>query len=283
MKESHQYTIRKKNYHEDINKLRKHGILEFDTKKLNINDFKFQKEDKKTVFKEVKEFIERHEWLGKMSLYPTHIFTARFHGILSGVVIMDMPTAFSKMLGDDTKKMERLISRGACISWSPKNLASALISFSINWMVKNTDYRLFSAYSDPEAGELGTIYQACNFYYLGQKSGTKYKYKFNGKIVSDRYFRSRAFYKRIAKEINIKWLKDWQNGDRVLFNNIPDNIEQTIKNKSKEYQKNSQKIKVTPKHKYVFVKGKTKKETKKLRKKFLEKNKIYGYPKLRGN
>lgn len=46
-------------------------------------------------------------------------------------------------------------------------------------MVKNTQYRLFTAYSDTEAKELGTIYQACNFYYLGKKSGAGYQYKLN--------------------------------------------------------------------------------------------------------
>ena len=80
-----------------------------------------------------------------------------------------MPNAFSKLLGKNTNDLERLISRGACISWSPKNLGSAFLMWCLRWMVKNTDYRIFTAYSDPTARELGTIYQACNFYYLGQK------------------------------------------------------------------------------------------------------------------
>ena len=41
-------------------------------------------------------------------------------------------------------------------------------------------------------------------------------------------------------------------------------------------------IKVKPKGKYVFVLGKDKKETKALRRKFLELNKVYPYPKERG-
>ena len=45
--------------------------------------------------------------------------------------------------------------------------------FSIKWMAKNTPFRAFTAYSDPEAKELGTIYQACNFYYIGQSSGSQ--------------------------------------------------------------------------------------------------------------
>ena len=44
----------------------------------------------------------------------------------------------------------------------------------------------------------------------------------------------------------------------------------------------AKKIYFPSKHKYAFVLGKDKKETKQLRKKFLELNKIYQYPKERG-
>lgn len=155
-----QYDIRLNNLEEDLILA---GLTADDVNNLNIADFVLQHEEKEICYEEVKSFIERHEWLGRMSLYPTNIFTARYNGILAGVVIMDMPSVFSKMLGDETRKIERLISRGACISWSPKNLGSSLIMFAIKWMVKNTRFRLFVAYSDIEAKELGTIYQACNF------------------------------------------------------------------------------------------------------------------------
>lgn len=274
-----QYDIRLNNYNED---LLQSGLTQEEVSNLKVSDFTFSNENKDSVYKEVKEFIERHEWLGRVSLYPTHFFTARYKGILCGVVIIDMPAAFSKMLGDNTKKLERLISRGACISWSPKNLASSLISYSIKWMVSNTDYRLFTAYSDPEAKELGTIYQACNFYYLGKKSGTQYQFKIeSGRWVSDRYFRSRSVYKRIAKANNILWLDEYQNGDVVYFEKMPIEIATKIKQLSKEYQLSCEKRKVPQKHKYAYVLGKDNRETKELRKLFLERNKIFEYPKLR--
>jgi hypothetical protein len=43
-------------------------------------------------------------------------------------------------------------------------------------MVKNTDKRVFSGYSDPKANEVGIIYQACNFEYLGNNFGNYYFY-----------------------------------------------------------------------------------------------------------
>ena len=276
-----QYNIRINNFDDDV----KQAGLDIETiKSLRCDNFTFQQEEKSLIFKEVKAFIEKHEWLGRVSLYPTHFFTARYNGILAGVVIMDMPTSFSKLLGDNTKKMERLISRGACVSWSPKNLASKLIMFGINWMVKNTPYRIFTAYSDTEAKELGTIYQACNFYYLGKKSGAKYQFKNeNGRWVSDRYFRSRSVYKKLARNNSIIWDENWQEGDKVFFDKMPIDIADKIKILSKEYLASCEKKQIAQKHKYAYVLGKDRFETRNLRKLFESRNKTLPYPKERGN
>jgi hypothetical protein len=279
-----QYSIRLKNQESDLIET---NLTEEETKNLKVGDFTFHfisKEDKEMV-KLIKGFIEKHEWLGKMSNYPTHLFVAKYKDIIAGVVIMDMPNAFSKLLGDKTKKMERLISRGACISWSPKNLASALIMFSIKWMVKNTRYRVFTAYSDPEAKELGTIYQACNFHYLGQNSGANKQYKVDGKWVSDRYFRSRSVYKRISINNGIKWDDNWVDGDKILFDKIEPGIALEIRNLSKQYLQSCEVRKIPKKHKYVYFLGETKKETKSLKEEFKTLNpNLYNlpYPKERG-
>jgi len=279
-----QYEIRLKNFDEDV---KASGLSRLKLDDLSCSDFTFQHEKKDTIFAEVKQFIQRHEWLGRISLTPTHFFTARYQGILAGVVIMDMPAARSKMLGEDTIKLERLISRGACVSWSPKNLASSLISFSMKWMVENTDYRLFTAYSDPEAKELGTIYQACNFYYLGQKFGAKKQFQIeSGRWVSDRYFRSRSVYKRLAKKLGITWEKHWQGTsgtkDKIHFGLMPSEVAEMIKSASKKYQLSCPQRKLLPKHKYAFIGGRNKRERKLLRSLFESRNKIYPYPKVRG-
>lgn len=280
-----QYQIRKSNKEID---LIDSNLTEDDVKDIKVTDFTFEfvpKTDKTTV-NLIKNFITRHEWLGKISNYPTHFFVAKFRGILAGVVIMDMPNAFSKLLGDKTRKIERLISRGACISWSPKNLASALIMYSIKWMVKNTDYRVFTAYSDPEAKELGTIYQACNFIYLGQNSGGSKQYQLDtGKWVSDRYFRSRSVYKKLAINAGIKWKDEWVDGDRILFDKMDEETANKVKQLSKNYQNSCKKREVPKKHKYVYILGVNKKETRELRQEFekLNPNMVnVPYPKERG-
>lgn len=274
-----QYSIRLNNLETDLTD---YNLTLDDVKDLRVTDFTFEyvdKTDTKTV-KLIKSFIEKHEWLGRVSLYPTHYFITKYKDILAGVVIMDMPNAFSKILGDKTKTIERLISRGACISWSPKNLASSLIMFSIKWMVKNTKYRVFTAYSDPEAKELGTIYQACNFYYLGQNSGATKQYKIEtGRWVSDRYFRSRSVYKKLALNAGINVEANWFNGDSVCWDNIPKEISDNIRSLSKNYQNSCESRQLIKKHKYVYILGSNKKETKQLRDEFFILNKNLPYPK----
>jgi len=199
-------------------------------------------------------------------------------------MLFNMPNAFSKLLGDNTKELERLISRGACISWSPKNLGSSFLMYCLKWMVKNTEYRLFTAYSDPTAKELGTIYQACNFYYLGQKSGTTRRYinPYTGKMVSDRYFRQKTAYRKYANELGIEWQKDWQHNTGMNWHNVPNDVEAKLREFGKQKQKDSKFIEFPNKHKYAYVLGADKRETKRLRKLFKQRNKTYEYPKDRG-
>ncbi len=278
-----QYEIRLKNLEEDLTLA---NLTKEEAEKLTCQDFTFKEVSNKTEQQNLINFITKHEWLGNISQYSTHWFACYYKDILAGVLIFNMPNAFSKMLGEDTPKLERLLSRGACISWSPKNLASTFIMWAIKWMVTNTRYRMFTCYSDVQAGELGTIYQACNFYYLGNKFGTSTRYinPYTGKIVSDRFFRVRSAYKQYAKELGIVWQKNWTNerNTGMDWNNVPDNVEEKLRAMSKSKQLSATKVEFPFKHKYCYILGKDKRETRELRKRFLENNKVYEYPKERG-
>ena len=262
-----------------------HNMSDEDIANISLDDFVFKNITSKEDKAKATEFIKRYEWLGTIGSYPTHWFTAYYKGILSGVIIMSMPNAFSKLLGEETKNIERLIARGASASFCPKNLGSKFLMWCIKWMVDNTRYRLFTCYSDPQAKELGSIYQALNFFYLGQKSGTNIRCvnPYNPKsLITDRAFRARSFYKHYAKDLGIEWQKNWNNDQKILWDNIPDDIEKRLRDYSKEMYRKAEKIEFPPKHKYAFVLGRNKAETKALRKKFLGLNKTYPYPKERG-
>lgn len=281
---SWQYDIRLKKYDKDIIEL---GFSETDLKNMRVKDFDFAISDK-SDFEEIKQFIQRYEWLGTLPPYPTHYFTARYNGTLAGVLIYTMPNAFSKILGDNTKNLERLLARGASASWTPKNLASAFIAWSTNWLVMNTQYRLFTAYSDPMAKELGTVYQASNWLYLGQSSGSPFRYREPGskKWVSDRKFRNVASFKRYARENKIPWLDDYSIKRKMMWENMPEAIETFLRAEGKRKQAECEKSKVPPKHKYALVKGRNKTETKELMKLFEKYNPKaidLKYPKVRGS
>lgn len=275
----YQYQKRLDTLHDDM---QKYGWSEEDVKGISLDDFEFKPLETKEERHEATKFIERYEWLGTVGNYPTHWFGARYKGILGGVVIMGMPNAFSKLLGDDTKGVERLLMRGASASWCPFNLGSKFVMWCIKWMVMNTQYRLFTCYSDPQAKEIGSIYQGLNFFYLGQGNGTTTRCvnPYNPKVlISDRAFRARSMYKRYAKDLGITWQKNWNRDQCMLWENIPDDIEKRLREYSKMMYKNAKKIEFPRKHKYAFVLGRNRKETASLRKTFLELNKIYPYPK----
>lgn len=258
------------------------GWSDEDIKKINLDEFEFSFITTKEEKKEATDFIKRYEWLGTVGSYPTHWFAARYKGILGGVIIMGMPNSFSKLLGEKTKDIERLIARGASASWTPMNLGSKFLMWCIKWMTNNTQYRLFTCYSDLQAKENGSIYQALNFYFLGAGSGTNVRCvnPYNPeKIMTDRAFRSKSFYKRYAKDLGIEWQKNWSNKQRMLWENIPNDIEKELRDYSKKMFAESEKIYFPSKYKYAFILGKDKRETKQLRNEFLKRNKIYEYPK----
>ena len=283
-----QYEIRLQNLDDD---LREAGLTKEFADTLTVQDFTFEYVDKtdKAQCRQIVEFIERHEWLGKVPQRLTDRFVAKYRGQIAGTVIMATPNAFTKMLGPETRNIEKLVARGACISWSPKNLASFLIMYSIRYMVEHTQFRLFTAYSDTEAKELGTVYQACNFYYLGKTSGTAFNY-FDPKNpdlgwFSDREFRKAGKYRKYAKQLGIQWEPSWNQKWTMFWDKMPPGVPDKLRQAAKDYQDSCEKRPVPSKHKYAYILGKDKRETRNLRRKFEELNPKLAnlpYPKTRG-
>lgn len=71
--------------------------------------------------------------------------------------------------------------------------------------------------------------------------------------------------------------KNWNKDSKILWENIPNDVEQKLREYSKKKQAESELVEVPNKRKYAYVLGKDKKETKLLRRKFLELNKVYPY------
>ena len=105
-----------------------------------------------------------------------------------------------------------LLSRGACVHWAHPHSASKLITSSMKMLPKK--YKVVTATVDELAGEIGTIYQACNFHYIGamrennpnikNSKGNRFGVLINGKLYGARSIRQKIGSQRKA-EILSKW------------------------------------------------------------------------------
>jgi len=249
-----QYRKKLELYDEDIE------TLPFNPSEIKASQFELSNE---MLTPEIIEFIEKYEWLGTVGVSPKWIFTAKYRGILGGVVLINEPSAYSKILGEKTNIDEALIQRGASASWAPKNTGSRLIMFSCRWMINNTNKRAFVGYADPSGHERGIIYQACGFDYLGDKFGSNCLYRhvdFDRDFSSQNLRRTSSFKKwcRINKITPQKiWFK--KNGFKNL-QTIPLSIKNSWYAWIKKTLHESKKILIEKKMKYAKVLGKDKRE-----------------------
>jgi hypothetical protein len=79
-----------------------------------------------------------------------------------------------------------ILARGANTHWSPKGANSKLVSFSCKQLAKQTGAKIVMAYSDTDAGEIGTIYQACNWVCVGRGASTTQWIAPNGRIYDQK-------------------------------------------------------------------------------------------------
>lgn len=116
-----------------------------------------------------KPIILKYEYLGTMPGWSEYAFGQYFNNYLGGVLVFGHTTgsdiAFSKMF---PKSKVITLQRGVNLHWTPKNSASYFIARACRWLRENTDYHIVTATADEEAGEIGTIYQALNWIYVGR-------------------------------------------------------------------------------------------------------------------
>lgn len=255
------------------------SLLPFDPSAIEASYFSLMPEK---FSSEIKNFIIKYEWLGTVGTNPKWCFTARYKGILGGVILINEPNSYSKLLGERTPDYEALIQRGATASWTPKNLGSRLLMYSCRWMTDNTKKRLFIGYCDPKAREIGTIYQSCNFEYLGNNFGSSFIYKHDlikkGIPFSEQTLKRTSYFKLWCRNNNLKIEESWikPNGFKNL-KNIPLEIKKEWSLWNKKIIEQSIKIPISKKHKYALLLAVNKKELKNLKK--LKNYKSIAYPK----
>ncbi|MDB5143413.1 MAG: hypothetical protein JWQ66_2126 [Mucilaginibacter sp.] len=121
---------------------------------------------------ESRSIILVYEWLGTMGrAYACYgLFK---DNILLGAINFGVPSSHESrnICGSDLSPKSICLERGACSHPAPPNSASFFVSKAVAMAHQTFGWEIFYAYSDPEAGEIGTIYQATNWFYIGQGVG----------------------------------------------------------------------------------------------------------------
>lgn len=123
---------------------------------------------------EAESIIYQYEWLGTM---PT--VARAYYGMLTadGEIIgaccfgVGGGSNARNICGPENRDVTICLERGACVHWAHPHAGSKLVSSACRLASKEFGWKIFYAYSDEAAGEIGTIYQACNWIYLGRGVG----------------------------------------------------------------------------------------------------------------
>lgn len=121
-----------------------------------------------------RNLIVANEWLGNMG--TTEFSFGLYFGEYLGGMACFGRTAGTQVAGSicGAEHAHRVatLCRGACVHWAHPHSASFLINAACREMTRK-GYHILVAYSDPAAGEIGTVYQASNWLYCGTTNPTE--------------------------------------------------------------------------------------------------------------
>jgi predicted nucleic acid-binding Zn ribbon protein len=151
--------------------------------------------------REVADFIKRYEYLGTVGRSLARYGARNAKGELAAVAVFGTPSKFS----DDGIIV---LERGASAHWAHPHTASWFIPRAVKHAAADHGWKIFFAYADPAAREIGTVYQACNWIYTGRTPSRTvngaprardYFRGPDGRVISDK-----AFYKRGHSMADVK-------------------------------------------------------------------------------
>ena len=218
--EEYQYKMRKKFANEEMNK-KYWEQYDLSLKNSTVREISF---------KEAKEIIDKYEWLGCMPVCVRHCYGLFFPSLNNdGNELLGGVTVFSQEYTENQGVWDKygytgkiiLLARGVNLHFCPKNANSHLIMESIKLLPEK--YSVVTCTVDNLAGEVGTIYQACNFDYVGvmRKGKDRTGYLIDGKLYGSRAIRQKyGTQKRdIIKQLvpNVQIIKQKSKGRYFYF------------------------------------------------------------------
>jgi hypothetical protein len=165
-------------------------------------------------FAEAKAIITRYEHLGSMPAGTRACYGLKDpSGELVGVVAFARGPAPEShdLCGREHRDLAICLARGACVHWAHPHAGSFLIARACKLAHRDRGWKIFFAYADPRAGEVGVVYQACNWLYLGVgvgRSGGRGRWRFFSRRES-RWHAERAIYKRRALPAALRSHPEW--------------------------------------------------------------------------
>ena len=127
--------------------------------------------------KVAEQIIHKYEWLGTMGPGTSHQYGLFFGMYCAGVCCLSLGSGSGgsqthDMLGVDRHACATLV-RGACVHWAPAGSNSKLVAWACRLFGAETGCKVVIAYADTDAGEIGTIYQACGWTHIGRGKAPK--------------------------------------------------------------------------------------------------------------
>lgn len=169
---------------------------------LDIDTSLSNAEIRRIDYKTAERMILDYEWIGTMPLPKScrFIFGIFFDGCLGGVEVFVHPS--TRQFNELHPRNVVQLNRGACAYWTEKNTASYFLAKCLDELRAEGVIAVI-AYCTREAGEYGTIYQACGFDYVGETAPSKV-YFLDGYWMSER---SLADKKKWAEGRSEEWQK----------------------------------------------------------------------------
>lgn len=157
-------------------------------------------------YKTASTIILEYEWIGTMPLPKSvrYMYGIYFGGVLGGAIVYVEPS--TRQYFEKYPRQVVQLNRGATTHWSPKFTASRLIGKSIK-SLRAEGVKAIIAFCTKEAGEIGTIYQACNFAYVGETSPSK-SYYLDKHWISERTLADKVAW---AKNKGQNWVNKFAN------------------------------------------------------------------------
>ncbi|MGA7791783.1 MAG: hypothetical protein WCA19_02010 [Candidatus Acidiferrales bacterium] len=166
---------------------------------------------------DAKTIILKYEWLGNMGC-TDFTFGLYFGEHLAGVACFGRTAGTNtaaSVCGKDYEHLVRVLNRGACVHWAHEHSASFLIPRACNLMAEK-GFNIFVAYSDADAGEIGTVYQATNWHYCGTTNSASSGFVWSGKPIPKDLIWGTFKDGKVHDDRNIHHLTRLRNADGIL-------------------------------------------------------------------